>query len=142
LKSFEVANSLADTILLTSPGVHSGFELGPQDFLHALYQKLSPFLEQDEVLNSILRTKTAEVLVMAPARLLRRELGDSGFEWKQLGKDNSQINEQQQLEVNPLFGDLDEQLAFPLDQPYCNNLAQWNKPGDQFIFTKSNHSAI
>lgn len=53
-----------------------GFELAPQDFLHALYQKLLPFLEQDSVLKSILRSKTAEVLVSAPARLLTRQLGD------------------------------------------------------------------
>jgi hypothetical protein len=71
LKCFEVANSLADTVLLTSAGSHPGIELGPQDFLHALYQKLLPFLEQDTILKSILRGKTAEVLVMAPARLLR-----------------------------------------------------------------------
>ncbi|KAJ5650716.1 uncharacterized protein N7484_004439 [Penicillium longicatenatum] len=71
LKCFEVANSLADTVLLTLAGSHPGIELGPQDFLHALYQKLLPFLEQDTILKSILRGKTAEVLVMAPARLLR-----------------------------------------------------------------------
>ncbi|KAJ5548134.1 hypothetical protein N7513_005368 [Penicillium frequentans] len=76
LKCFEVANSLADTILLTSAGTHPGFGLGPQDFLHALYQKLLPFLEQDTILKSILRGKTAEVLVMAPARLLTRQVDE------------------------------------------------------------------
>lgn len=86
--------------------------------MHALYQKLSPFLEQDEVLNSILRHKTAEVLVMAPARLLTRQLGHNGFEWQELDKDKDRINEQQQLEVNSLFGDLNEQLALPSGQPY------------------------
>ncbi|KAJ5089887.1 hypothetical protein N7532_008571 [Penicillium argentinense] len=75
LKCFEVANSLADTVLLTASSHHSSFQHAPQDFLHALYQKLSPFLEQDPILNSILRTKTAEVLVMAPARLLTLEPG-------------------------------------------------------------------
>lgn len=73
--------------------------------MHALYQKLSPFLEQDEVLNSILRNKTAEVLVMAPARLLTRQIGENGFEWQRLDKDKGRINEKQQLEVNPLFGE-------------------------------------
>jgi hypothetical protein len=34
-----------------------------------LYQKILPFLEHDPMLNSILRAKTAEALVMAPARL-------------------------------------------------------------------------
>jgi hypothetical protein len=76
LKCFEVANSLADTALLNSTGSQPSFQLSPKDFLHALYQKLSPFLEQDPVLNSILRAKTAEVLVMAPARLLTMELGN------------------------------------------------------------------
>jgi hypothetical protein len=73
LKCFEVANSLADTILLTLSGAGSRLELGPQDFLHALYQKITPFLDQDEMLKSILRAKTAEALVTAPARLLTVE---------------------------------------------------------------------
>lgn len=76
MKCFEVANSLADTVLLTSAGSRLGFELGPQDFLHALYQRLLPFLEQDTILKSILRGKTAEVLVMAPARLLTRHVDE------------------------------------------------------------------
>ncbi|KAJ9273351.1 hypothetical protein DTO212C5_425 [Paecilomyces variotii] len=70
LKCFEVANSLADT-LLCNPAVSadSRFRLGPLEFLHGLYQKLSPFLEQDPILNSILRQKTAEALLRAPSRL-------------------------------------------------------------------------
>jgi hypothetical protein len=52
---------------------YSGCEYGPQDFLHALYQKLLPSLEQDTVLQSNLRSKMAEVLITAPARLLIRE---------------------------------------------------------------------
>ncbi|KAL1882581.1 hypothetical protein Plec18167_002998 [Paecilomyces lecythidis] len=70
LKCFEVANSLADT-LLCNPTVSadSCFRLGPQEFLHGLYQKLAPFLEQDPILNSILRQKTAEALLRAPSRL-------------------------------------------------------------------------
>ncbi|KNG86788.1 C6 transcription factor [Aspergillus nomiae NRRL 13137] len=71
LKCFEVTNSLADVVLYT-PSVSSyELRLGPQDFLHALYQKLLPFLEQDAMLKSILHAKTAEALVTAPARLLR-----------------------------------------------------------------------
>ncbi|KAF9888161.1 hypothetical protein FE257_009156 [Aspergillus nanangensis] len=71
LKCFEVANSLADTVLYTASRSSSpNFEVGPQDFLHALYQRILPFLEQDELLKSILHAKTAEALVMAPARLL------------------------------------------------------------------------
>ncbi|PYI12710.1 C6 transcription factor [Aspergillus sclerotiicarbonarius CBS 121057] len=71
LKCFEIANSLADTVLFTpAVSAYPAFQLGPQDFLHALYQKLLPFLEQDPMLKSILHTKTADALVKAPARLL------------------------------------------------------------------------
>ncbi|BCS19424.1 putative C6 transcription factor [Aspergillus puulaauensis] len=70
LKCFEIASTLADTILLTSATSYSAREFGPQDFLHALYQKLLPSLEQDSVLKSNLRSKMAEALVTAPARLL------------------------------------------------------------------------
>ncbi|KAE8392867.1 hypothetical protein BDV23DRAFT_181281 [Aspergillus alliaceus] len=71
LKCFEVTNSLADIVLCT-PSISSyAFRLGPQDFLHALYQKLLPFLEQDSMLKSMLHAKTAEALVTAPARLLK-----------------------------------------------------------------------
>ncbi|KAF7591810.1 hypothetical protein BBP40_001081 [Aspergillus hancockii] len=70
LKCFEVTNSLADVVLLTPPVPSNGFQFGPQHVLHALYQKLLPFLEQDPMLKSILRKKTAEALVTAPARLL------------------------------------------------------------------------
>ncbi|KAG2417595.1 hypothetical protein HFD88_008814 [Aspergillus terreus] len=70
LKCFEVANSLADTVLYTSAPSGETFQLRSQDFLHALYQRLVPFLDQDPLLKSILHTKTAEALVKAPARLL------------------------------------------------------------------------
>lgn len=70
LKCFEIASTLADTILLTSATSYSAREFGPQDFLHALYQKLLPSLEQDSLLKSNLRSKMAEALVTAPARLL------------------------------------------------------------------------
>ena len=79
LKCFEVANSLADTVLLSSHTISSRLELGPQDFLHALYQKIDPFLEQDTLLKSILRAKTAEALVAAPARLLTIGEEDAGL---------------------------------------------------------------
>ncbi|RHZ63366.1 hypothetical protein CDV55_107060 [Aspergillus turcosus] len=70
LKCFEVANSLADTVIYTPPSsLSNALQVGPQDFLHALYQKILPFLEHDPMLKSILRAKTAEALVMAPARL-------------------------------------------------------------------------
>lgn len=50
---------------------YHNFHFGPQDLLHALYQKLLPFLEQEQMLKSILHFKTAEALVKAPARTLR-----------------------------------------------------------------------
>ncbi|KAJ5267163.1 hypothetical protein N7478_009971 [Penicillium angulare] len=81
LKCFEVANSLADTVLLISVKSQPGFELGSQDFLHALYQKMLPFLEQDNVLKTILRNKTAEALITAPARLLPREIDHFSPNW-------------------------------------------------------------
>lgn len=83
MKCFEVANSLADTVLLNLSRTNSRLELGPQDFLHALYQKIDPFLDQDNMMKSMLRAKTAEALITAPARLLsvealRLEIGSAG----------------------------------------------------------------
>lgn len=70
MKCFEVANSLADTVIYTPPSsLSNALQVGPQDLLHALYQKILPFLQHDPMLKSILRAKTAEALVMAPARL-------------------------------------------------------------------------
>ncbi|RAL16291.1 putative C6 transcription factor [Aspergillus homomorphus CBS 101889] len=83
LKCFEVTNSLADIILFTMPASrHSTLQWRPQDFLHALYQKLLPFLQHDPMLKSLLRAKTAEALVNAPALLLG------------LGCDNSTLTEE------------------------------------------------
>jgi hypothetical protein len=38
------------------------------DFLHGLYQRISPLLELDPCFNSVLREKTAEALVREPTR--------------------------------------------------------------------------
>ncbi|KGO57087.1 hypothetical protein PEX2_004420 [Penicillium expansum] len=120
LKCFEVANSLADTVILSPHKISSRLELGPQDFLHALYQKIAPFLEQDTMLKSIIRAKTAEALVAAPARLLTIGEEDAGL---QLGGNgpggqaqifgyipNSELDEQ-----NELIPDLSDWL----EQPIC-----------------------
>jgi hypothetical protein len=48
--------------------------LGPADVLHGLYQTISPLLEIDPCFNSMLREKTAEALVRAPARLWELDL--------------------------------------------------------------------
>jgi hypothetical protein len=104
LKCFEVANSLADTVLLSPRKISSRLELGPPDFLHALYQKIVPFLEQDAMLNSILRAKTAEALVAAPARLLTVREEDAGL---QLGENG--LGHQAQMSGYIQNSDLDEQ---------------------------------
>ncbi|KAJ6028625.1 hypothetical protein N7540_004201 [Penicillium herquei] len=112
LKCFEVANSLADTVLLTSAGSHPGFELAPQDFLHALYQKLLPFLEQDPILKSILRNKTAEVLVTAPARLLTRKIDDHSLDWNELQQAvEANQNELALQMTDPIFEIINEELS-------------------------------
>ncbi|KUJ09907.1 uncharacterized protein LY89DRAFT_597187 [Mollisia scopiformis] len=69
VKLFEVANTLADT-LLCNPQIakRSSGQLGPPDFLHGLYDFISPMLELDGVFDSMLRQKTAEVLVRAPTK--------------------------------------------------------------------------
>lgn len=85
-------------------------ELGPQDFLHALYQKIVPFLEQDRMLLGILRAKTAEALVTAPARLLTMNERSSGLygpetetdQRTHLGGYLSYEAEQRDLETNSL----------------------------------------
>ncbi|EED23343.1 C6 transcription factor, putative [Talaromyces stipitatus ATCC 10500] len=69
LKCYEVANTLADTLLCNPALVEqSTLQFGPYDFLHGLYQKILPFLHSDDTLNSILREKTAETLLRAPSR--------------------------------------------------------------------------
>ncbi|QKX58696.1 uncharacterized protein TRUGW13939_05823 [Talaromyces rugulosus] len=70
LKCYEIANTLADTLLCNSILTDSTtLQCGPYDFLHALYQKLHPFLYLDHTLDSILREKTAQALLCAPSRL-------------------------------------------------------------------------
>ncbi|KAJ5991302.1 hypothetical protein N7522_011509 [Penicillium canescens] len=111
LKCFEVANSLADTVLLRSTLMSSRRELGPHDFLHALYQKIVPFLEQDRMLLGILRAKTAEALVTAPARLLTMNGRSSGLYGLETETDQRthlggylpyEVAEQSDLETNSL----------------------------------------
>ncbi|RAH39793.1 putative C6 transcription factor [Aspergillus brunneoviolaceus CBS 621.78] len=101
LKCFEVTNSLADIILLAgSSAVHSTLQWRPQDFLHALYQKLLPYLEQDPMLKALLRAKTAEALVKAPARLLGLGHGDNRLEEQIL---SCQTEESEEANVEDFF---------------------------------------
>lgn len=106
LKCFEVANSLADTVFCTSSVAwHQNFHFGPQDILHALYQKLLPFLEQDQMLKSILHAKAAEALLKAPARILHF---DASERWLVEDQSNDNIDNCLDLEDNvrsaTLFG--------------------------------------
>lgn len=83
-----MANSLADIVLITpSSSSILSVELRPEDYLHALYQKLLPFLDRDPMLKSILRTKTAEALLLAPARI--PEIGW----WEDLLQEENNTNE-------------------------------------------------
>lgn len=76
VKLFEVANTLADVLLCSTQFLkRSSGQLGPPDFLHGLYQFISPMLELDGVCNSMLRQKTAEVLVRTPTRFWQLESG-------------------------------------------------------------------
>lgn len=76
VKLFEVANTLADTLLCSTQFLkRSSSQLGPPDILHGIYQYISPMLELDGVCDSMLRQKTAEVLVRAPTRFWQLESG-------------------------------------------------------------------
>ncbi|CRG84103.1 putative sucrose utilization protein SUC1 [Talaromyces islandicus] len=70
LKCFEIANVLADTLLCSSVFAdNTTLQCGPYELLHALYQKLHPFLYLDQTLDSILREKTGQAFLCAPSRL-------------------------------------------------------------------------
>ncbi|ETR98017.1 hypothetical protein M419DRAFT_133808 [Trichoderma reesei RUT C-30] len=91
IKSFEITNTLADVILCTtnaydSPHIHDSYnsrrgsyfatreylECGPADFLHAMYQTISPFLTYDKRLYDMIRLKAADALLRSPSRIIPR----------------------------------------------------------------------
>ncbi|UKZ61809.1 uncharacterized protein TrAtP1_003067 [Trichoderma atroviride] len=94
IKSFEVTNTLADVILCTTsaynrsllPSTHNSrrgsnyathresWKCGPADFLHALYQIISPFLTYDRRLYDMIRLKAADALLQAPSRIIPRSV--------------------------------------------------------------------
>lgn len=103
VKFFEITNTLADVILCTSavftsisPQHHPNDRLsytsrkahqkrerclyGPADFLHGLFQTISPFLEGEKALNDVLRQKAAEAFLRAPNRTLPNSLRDLSSE--------------------------------------------------------------
>ncbi|KAL7923775.1 hypothetical protein ACQKWADRAFT_289272 [Trichoderma austrokoningii] len=94
VKSFEITNTLADVILCTTstynhpslPDTHNSrresnvvthresWKYGPVDFLHALYQTISPFLTYDTRLHDMIRLKAADALLQAPSRIIPRSV--------------------------------------------------------------------
>lgn len=100
VKLFEVTNSLADVILCNPKlSERENRRLGPVDYLHGLYQTVSPLLELDPCFNSVLREKTAEALIRAPTRFW-----DLGFD---------EISEDEDSE----FGDATTQGGFGEGSP-------------------------
>ena len=98
IKSFEITNTLADVILCTtsaynSPHIQDSYnsrrssyftsreylEFGPADFLHAMYQTISPFLAYDKRLYDMIRLKAADALLRSPSRIIPRGV-DGGSE--------------------------------------------------------------
>ncbi|EHK44897.1 hypothetical protein TRIATDRAFT_38560 [Trichoderma atroviride IMI 206040] len=74
IKSFEVTNTLADVILCTTSAYNQSWKCGPADFLHALYQIISPFLTYDRRLYDMIRLKAADALLQAPSRIIPRSV--------------------------------------------------------------------
>ncbi|KAL6803168.1 hypothetical protein GGI42DRAFT_21300 [Trichoderma sp. SZMC 28013] len=96
IKSFEITNTLADVILCTTsaystPLVQDSYnsrrksyfgvqrecwKYGPADFLHAMYQTISPFLTYDKRLNDMIRLKAADALLRSPSRIIPRGVAE------------------------------------------------------------------
>ncbi|KAL7948759.1 hypothetical protein V8C42DRAFT_341804 [Trichoderma barbatum] len=97
IKSFEITNTLADVILCTtsaynSPQVQDSYNsrrksyfgtqrecwrYGPADFLHAMYQTISPFLTYDKRLYDMIRLKAADALLRSPSRIIPRGVDEA-----------------------------------------------------------------
>lgn len=52
------------------------WKYGPADFLHAMYQTISPFLTYDKRLNDMIRLKAADALLRSPSRIIPRGVGE------------------------------------------------------------------
>ncbi|KAJ5669535.1 hypothetical protein N7462_010605 [Penicillium macrosclerotiorum] len=79
-------------------------------------QKLLPFLEHDEALNSILRTKTAEILITAPARLLAIDLGHDIPQSHRLRENDGyaiNIESKQMSEDSSVFANIRKEMDSP-----------------------------
>ncbi|RFU82052.1 c6 transcription factor [Trichoderma arundinaceum] len=100
IKSFEITNTLADVILCTTGALNSPhapesnnsrrtsyfathrecWKCGPADFLHAMYQTISPFLAYDKRLNDMIRLKAADALLCIPSRIIPRGVDEGSQE--------------------------------------------------------------
>ncbi|KAL7936474.1 hypothetical protein V8C35DRAFT_295585 [Trichoderma chlorosporum] len=119
IKSFEITNTLADVILCTtsaynSPHIQDSYnsrrksyfgtqreywKCGPVDFLHAMYQTISPFLTYDKRLYDMIRLKAADALLRSPSRIIPRGVDEGSPETEVVEEDESGgILEQQILE--------------------------------------------
>lgn len=79
VKSFEVTNTLADVLLCcisyktgAEMAIWAGAGSNPPDCLHALFQKISPFLSEDAKLEDMLRQKIGQAFGQSPTRVLPR----------------------------------------------------------------------
>ncbi|KAH8704973.1 hypothetical protein BGW36DRAFT_286595 [Talaromyces proteolyticus] len=88
LKCFEIANTLADSLLCNSvPAETTTLRCGPYEFLHALYQKIHPFIYLDTTLDTILREKTAQALLRAPSHFWNLSLPLAMYEDFSIGQE-------------------------------------------------------
>lgn len=78
VKSFEITNTLADVVLCSvafagaEPShleARIGGQCRPSDFLHDLFQTISPFLKDDKILDGVLREKVGQALWQRSCRV-------------------------------------------------------------------------
>jgi len=118
VKLFEITNTLAD-VILCNPQLDNREHrrLGASDFLHGLYQSISPFMEVDVAFNSMLREKTAEVLLRAPTRLWTFDSDQGVEEDDSFGPSASEDNEHDYSFDTRFHGELDDDhdMMYPFD---------------------------
>ena len=77
MKSFEITNTLADVVLCCTTVAQADLprtsaQCRPSDFLHALFQAISPFLKEEKVLDGMLRQKVGQALSGSPRRIISK----------------------------------------------------------------------
>jgi hypothetical protein len=135
VKLFEIVNTLVDVILCNLQLSNRGqAKLGPADFLHGLYQTISPLLELDYLFNSMLREKTAGV-VRAPTRFWMLDSGTDSEEDESSETTANGVfetNQQFDLNVDIEEDDSDYMLEFKsgsmanLAEPSVGSLVLWS----------------